>query len=327
MTATLSDTALDGLDQLLVNCGRLKAGEKVAVVGDRTTLFMAEALARRAEALGAAVSLVEVPELAYHGAEPGDRAAAVMKASDLILGITAKSMAHSEARRLACAAGARYLSLPDYSPQVLEDPSLRADYVHQAQVARRITDLFTAGESVRVTSKAGTDIRLAIGGRVGNCCPGFVQASGDLGSPPDIESNVSPIETASEGVVVVDGSIPWPGLGRLDQPVVLTVKGGAIVKFEGPDAVVARLTEVFESVGSPKAYVLAECGVGLNPMAVLCGNMLIDEGAAGTMHFGFGSNYSVGGQNKVPFHLDFIFRDPSLQVDGRDVLVEGKVVV
>ncbi len=46
-------------------------------------------------------------------------------------------------------------------------------------------------------TRAGTDIRIAIDGRIGNACPGCVLGPGDLGSPPDIEANVSPLENGS----------------------------------------------------------------------------------------------------------------------------------
>jgi leucyl aminopeptidase (aminopeptidase T) len=72
--------------------------------------------------------------------------------------------------------------------------------------------------------------------------------------------------------------------------------------------------------------VLAECGVGLNPDAELTGSMLTDEGTNGTMHFGFGSNATVGGQNDVSFHLDVVFREATLEIDGSPILEHGEVL-
>ena len=37
--------------------------------------------------------------------------------------------------------------------------------------------------------------------------------------------------------------------------------------------------------------------------------MLCDEGAYGCVHFGFGSNYTVGGKNKIDFHVDMILKN------------------
>ena len=54
--------------------------------------------------------------------------------------------------------------------------------------------------------------------------------------------------------------------------------------------------------------------------------MLTDEGASGTMHFGFGSNITVGGLNDVPFHLDFVLKNPSIFVDNNLVIKNGKPI-
>ena len=55
--------------------------------------------------------------------------------------------------------------------------------------------------------------------------------------------------------------------------------------------------------------------------------MLTDEGAAGTMHFGFGSNITVGGKNDVSFHVDFVFCDATLTVDDRVLIEDGRLLV
>ncbi|SBW09771.1 hypothetical protein KL86APRO_12670 [uncultured Alphaproteobacteria bacterium] len=58
----------------------------------------------------------------------------------------------------------------------------------------------------------------------------------------------------------------------------LRVEKGAIVDFAGLEDTVSTLRRMFAAIGSPKAYVLAECGVGLNDRAKLTGVMLTDEG-------------------------------------------------
>jgi 2,5-dihydroxypyridine 5,6-dioxygenase len=314
-------------DHLVVACGSLRAGERTVVVADPRTLEVAQLVAERARPLAGEVVLCEIETAAMHGAEPPRGVAAEMLRADVIFGLTHFSMAHTAARRAACEAGARYLSLPEYSIGLLENPAVTVDYRARAPVVRAIADAFTAGSSVHVTTPRGTDIRLDIAGRTGNSCPGFVDGPGELGSPPDIEANVSPVETASEGIVVVDGSIPCAEIGLLREPVELEVRGGRIVRFRSADAqVVATLERLFEAVGSDRAYVLAECGVGLNEAAQLSGIMLTDEGAAGCLHFGFGSNATVGGLNDVPFHLDFVYRAGTLRVDGRTLIDEGTIL-
>lgn len=313
-------------DYVLEHCGSLKAGESVVVVCDDRTTDIASLFAARATGKGAAATLHHAPAAPMHGTEPPPPIGRAMAKADLILGLTTMSMAHTKARGEACRNGARYLSMPDYTWDLLTDRCVLTDYRSRAPVVRRIADLFTAGSRMHVTGPSGTDIRLNIAGRRGNYCPGFVDAPGDLGSPPDIEANVSPVETDSEGVVVVDGSIPCREIGLLTSPVRLTVEKGRIVRFAGDAAVVSRLEKLFTDVGDERSKVLAECGVGLNLDAVLQGLMLTDEGAFGCLHFGFGANSTVGGTNEVPFHLDFVFRAGNLSVDGHPVFENGRLL-
>lgn len=311
--------------QLLAHCGGLTAGERVVVVADSAKADIAAGLAAEAGRLGAVVALHRIPDMSCHGEEPPAAIADAMAEANLLIGLTTYSLAHSQARRRACAAGARYLSLPDYTWNLLEDPSLEVNFHDRAATVRRVADALSTGRLVHVTTALGTDIKMSILGRVGNFCPGFVKGPGELGSPPDIEANVSPLEDSAEGVVVVDGSIPCPEIGLLRQPITLRVKGGRIVSFEGGDADQRRSVEAMFATVADNARVLAECGIGLNEAAELTGVMLTDEGAMGTMHFGFGSNNTVGGVNDVPFHLDFVFRAPTLTIDGQILLMDGRL--
>lgn len=319
---------VEGADILLQACGRLIAGERLAIVCDTETRAVGDLLARRAALLTTEVHLVEVAPFGMHGEEPPAHAAEEMRIADLCLGITAKSMIHTAARKAASLRGTRYLSLPDYSLDLLADDSLRADWPARGVIGRRVADAYTAGSEVTVSSDSGTRITMRIDGRIGNSAPGYVAEPGATSSPPTIETYVSPLETSAQGVVIVDGSIPFPTLGLIQEPVRLVVEGGRIVDITGSDAkVVAELRRVFTGPGSDKAYVLAECAVGLNDRARLMGIMLTDEGTAGTMHFGFGSNATIGGINEVPFHLDTVLRGPSMTIDGRLVVERGAVVI
>ena len=91
-----------------------------------------------------------------------------------------------------------------------------------------------------------------------------------------------------------------------------------------------RDLSTFKASGTFKSgtsYILAELGIGFNEKAALCGQMLVDEGAADCLHFGFGANHTVGGRNEVSFHIDFVMRKGSFLVDGKTVIEHGKVMV
>jgi 2,5-dihydroxypyridine 5,6-dioxygenase len=314
-------------DHLLIHCGALDKDETLVLVCDRTTDQIGRIFQERAERLGSKVIRFTIPDFTHHGQEPPAEVAVAMKNADLVAGLTSFSMAHTQARSTACANGTRYLSLPEFSMELLSDPAVHTDFKQRRPLVQRVANSFTKGSKVRVTTTAGTDITMDIFGREGNSCPGCVENPGEMGSPPDIEANVSPIETSAEGVVVVDGSVPCPEVGLLKQPVTLIVTGGKITDFQGPAEITDRIKKLFQKVGSDKAYVLAECGIGLNEKATLSGIMLTDEGAMGCVHFGFGSNHTVGGCNNVSFHLDFVFRQATVTVDEVIIMRENGVLI
>lgn len=311
------------IENIIFNCGGLKADDSVLILCDASTRSIADAFLNCVISFNPNVVLMEIPDLPNHGAEPVAYAKEAMCSASLILSLCKYSLAHSRARVESSHSGARFLSLPLYDWFLLEDECLRIDFSAQAGRVRKFADAFTGGQEVSITTAAGTDIRLGIAGRVGNYCPGLVKNAGDLGSPPDIEANVSPIEDSAEGIVVVDGSITMPGFGLLNTPVMLVVRSGKVVEFHSENCeYVTQLNQLFGETDSLRR-VVAECGVGLNPAAKLTGSMLTDEGALGCVHFGLGSNYTVGGLNKVDFHLDFVFRDASLSIDGKQLINLG----
>ncbi len=309
---------------ILSHCGALKEGEELFLIGDETTSDLMEYFIQGARNLSACVEYAIIPTASRHGIEPSDEIATRMLQADLVAALTLKSIAHTRARLALNALGGRFLSLAGYTQVLIRDPALQVDYHAQFPLTSFVSEAFTSGSKIRVRTDAGTDVTLNIAGRVGNCCPGFVNERFGLGSPPDIEANVSPVEEDSEGVVVVDGSVATEELGLLEVPITLQISGGRIVRFDSENLEYVRICEeIFRRVENPLAYVLAECGVGLNPAAKLTGSMLTDEGVLGCVHFGFGSNATVGGKNDVPFHLDFVFKNASLWVDEMPILIDG----
>jgi leucyl aminopeptidase (aminopeptidase T) len=81
-----------------------------------------------------------------------------------------------------------------------------------------------------------------------------------------------------------------------------------------------------KSFDDHSAYNLAEFAVGLNPMSRPYCTNLEDLGKLGFGHHGIGSNYAIGGDVKAPCHIDVIYKDVSLEIDGSLVLDKGTFV-
>jgi leucyl aminopeptidase (aminopeptidase T) len=226
---------------------------------------------------------------------------------------------------MASKMGARYLSLPDYSLALLSSPALRVNFRDLTPQASRLAGIFNASHEVSVSTALGTNIILRIDGRQANPCPGWCDGPGSLASPPNAETNIAPVESFSHGVVIVDGSILCNEIGLLETPINLDIDEGRINRIEGVMA--DRLEKVLGYPRHPGTRVLAELGIGLNPKAKVCGIMLEDEGCLGTIHMGFGSNTTIGGKNGVPFHLDMVIRDASLEADGKKIMESGRFLI
>jgi len=54
--------------------------------------------------------------------------------------------------------------------------------------------------------------------------------------------------------------------------------------------------------------------------------MLVDEGSRGNIHLGIGSNYTIGGKNKVNFHLDHVIKQPDVYIDKIKIINKGKII-
>jgi len=314
-----------GCRKLVADCGGLKPGERALIVSDETTRPLGLLLEDAARRITDNVTHHTIPALKTHGQEPPLPTARAMLKNDVIFCMTHMSMAHTKARLAGSERGARYLSLPEYSFDLLKNSALHADFRSLTAISNRLAKLLTAGNEIALRSKLGTELFCSIKGRVANAAPGWCDGPGKIASPPDAETNITILEDSSRGLLVVDGSIPYPGLGLLARPIKFVVEKGIISNIDGEKKEERLLRDLlWTGVESKKKRTLAELGIGLNPEAKLCGMMLIDEGTRGTVHIGLGSNSTIGGKNNVSFHLDLVISAPNLELDGKMILKDGE---
>ena len=180
------------------------------------------------------------------------------------------------------------------------------------------------GREIQITTNSGTDITARIDSRRAHRQWGRSTKPGRSSAPPNIETAVSPVEGTAEDAAVIDGSIPFPGIGILNNPVRLEIRKERITAIDGGTEASA-LREGISGMRDPAAYRLAEIGVGFNHRSWLCGRMLEDEELMGFAHFSFGGNLSFGGEIASPFHRDMVFFRPAITVDGRTIMTGGVI--
>lgn len=299
-------------------CVSLKAGETLLIVTDMAQENIANVLSAAAVERGAEVVKLTMQPRKRAGEEPPKLVAESMKHADVILIPVSFSVTHTFAVKEAAAAGARILVLTDFTEEMLCHGGIEADFKAIKPVCMGVADKFASGNRVHLTSAGGTDLWMDITGRRGNALYCVVEP-GEFSTIPTIEANVSPVEGSANGRIVADASIPYLGIGVLDEPVSLEVKDGFITSITGGKQA-AALKKDLESHNDRHCFNIAELGVGLNPKCRLCGIMLEDEGVIGTVHIGIGTNITLGGVLKAPTHYDLLMWNPHIEIDGETVL-------
>lgn len=194
-----------------------------------------------------------------------------------------------------------------------------------------------AGGSVRVTSAAGTDLRLETAGHHVTAQDGVADEPGAWDNWAGAFLYTTPVYGSARGSFVLDRGDVILTLNRYVQdPVRITVEGGRAICVEGGiDA--SLLEEWLATRDDPDAYCPAHIGWGCDeraPWSSLAANGVPDgpmdiRAAYGNTQLAFGANYGIGGQNRlrgVTSHIDLVSRACSFWVDDRLIVDKGKIV-
>jgi len=297
----------------------VKPDENVLVITDTKRLKIAEAFAYAATALEAKTFIL-IMEPARRSGEPPKVVAEAMKAVDVVLLPTSRSLSHTDARREATKHGVRIASMPGITEDMMSIGGLTADYTQVAKLTNKVARILEKGETVKITTPSGTNLTMNIKDRPPLRDTGLYHKKGEWGNLPAGEVCLAPVEGTTQGTLVIDS------MGAtIKQPLKITVKDGWARKFTGPDA--AKL-EAKLKAADKNAYNIGELGIGTNPKARITGAVLEDEKALGTVHIALGDNTSyVGGHTKSKIHIDGILFQPTLWVDERQIMKNGKLLV
>ena len=174
-------------------------------------------------------------------------------------------------------------------------------------------------KNIQVTTPAGTDFTITQAGTP-------ISSNGDYRNPgtggnlPAGEVYI-PVEN-SRGTIIIDGSVRTStNTYIIQKPVTLTILNGKVTSItEGTEA--QDLKESIKKAQQKTKYPerilhIGEFGIGLNTNAQISGTTILDEKVYGTAHIALGSNYWFGGTNKTIIHLDQVFKNPTIIVDGK----------
>ena len=226
-----------------------------------------------------------------------------------------------------------------WSPGITRDMFIRTIPVNYETMKSRssyLKDLLDKAVKVKVSAPEGTEVEIDVTGREAMCDDGDFSKPGSGGNLPAGETFISPVVGKTEGVIVFNGSISTnSGTLIIEKPLRVTVKAGFVTNISGGSEAdilkdtIKKAEEnafVFEKEGkltagegrnyAKNARNIGELGIGLNPEAVIGGDMLEDEKAFKTCHFAIGSNYDEDAPALI--HLDGVVKDPTITLVFED---------
>lgn len=300
-------------DIIIKKCLNIKKQEKVLIITDKNLKDIGLILQKAANA-----DLVEIPVGKVHGEEPPKQIAEQMLNYNVIIMPTTMSLTHTNAVKNAVKK-ARAVTLPGITKEILER-SIDVNYNVMEKQTIKLKQILDNGKNVHITTKEGTDIKFSIENRKATAGTGLIKNS--VGNLPAGEAYIAPLENTANGKFVIDGSV----LNfKIKNPITVVVKNGFAVKITGKHEA-EKLKQTLESIKDKNAFNIAELGIGTNEKAVVTGNILEDEKAKQTCHIALGKNSSFGGKIDVPIHIDCIILKPTIFIDGKIIIKDGKII-
>jgi 2,5-dihydroxypyridine 5,6-dioxygenase len=328
----------------VLSLSKLQPKQTVTILTSQNTNPQTLSTARIAAGnMGAIVNRLDLPpvnaefahsrdSLAYLGTTPltGNAAAiAALKKSDLVLDLMTLLFSPEQAEILE---GGTKILLAVEPPEVLVRllPSLE-DKTRVGQAAA----MLAAAKEMRVTSKAGTDLRLPLGEFPVIQEYGFVDEPGRWDHWPSGFGLTFPNERQASGRVVLDrGDILLPMKSYLNTPIEMTVDKGYVTSITG-EVDADLLNDYMASFDDREAYAVSHIGWGQQRRARWSTLGLYDReetigmdarAFAGNFLFSMGPNNEAGGSRHTACHIDIPMRNCTVLLDNREVVREGKLL-
>lgn len=313
---------------IIGNWVRLRAKERLLIVSSQKYLPEVHALKAAAQAVDGQADVLLLDDLHEQVGQYFDDREDAFDPYDAVIGATEYSLITTRAVKRVIARKNRFLSLPlstNNGKSMLSYDFLNMSLPKSRIMASIIMRCYVNASKLHVTTELGTKLDFSIEGRT----PGFFNGCCHDGkglSSASVEVYVAPIETETNGTLVLDGSMGY--IGVVSSPVRVEIRNGRITEIEDNESG-RRLQEFLRRFRDPENMrVAAEFGIGLNTHSHCDGNCYIeDESTYGTFHIGFGRNIALGGEQDASGHFDLVTHAPTIYVDNRMIMDRGQLTV
>ncbi len=308
---------LQAAEKAVKHALKLKQGEAFLLVTDRDKLEIAEALAHWAKEAGAETTTYLMTETLRPITGPTAQFEGLCENMSAMAYMLDARIEEKPFRGYMVKTGVengRICMMPGLTVDMMER-LVNIDYSDLDLRGKKLMEALLDADEVLVENAAGTHISFSVKGRKWKNDNGDISQQGMHGNLPAGEIFTAPVEESFSGRIVISLIDDKLGHG------VLEFKEGRLVEYEG-DGIKA----IMENIGSDKTgHIIGEFGIGTNPGAKICPNMLEAEKAFGTAHFAIGDSYGLG-TNTSPHHYDALVDRISLRVKDRYLIKDGEFV-
>jgi aminopeptidase len=223
----------------------------------------------------------------------------------------------------------RYANMPSLSREILEQ-GMNADYAALREFTSKVHDILKKAKTIQVRTAIGTDLEAKVGKYRWYVCDGNIKP-GQYSNLPDGEVFTSPEDV--NGRFVVDGVLgdyfDEKYGATTSTPVTIDIKNchaiEGSVRCNNPTLKKEFEDYVFRK-NSPNSKRVGEFALGTNSaLKGVIGNTLQDEKFP-SVHMAFGDSLeeNTGCPYPCDYHIDGVILKPTVIVDGRPLMVNGR---
>lgn len=334
---------VDAFREQFVRCG-LVSGEVVTILSEtQSRPVLVETARLAAQSLGGRVSEVVVPTPRSQHPVPirstgasqaiADNPAviAALRSSGLVIDCTVEGLLHAPELGRILDGGCRVLMISNEHPDTFDrlgwDPDL------PRRVALGHARLRAASE-MRITSEAGSDLRVRIEGGFTAGSTGLTDGPGSIAHWPGGLVLVFPAANAVQGRLVLSpGDLNLTFNLYLRSRVELVIEDDHIVEIAGDGLDADLMRSYLSAFGDRESYATSHVGWGMNPGARWDALELYDKretwgtelrAFAGNVVYSTGANETAG--RFTAGHFDLPMRHCTVTLDGEPVVVAGELI-
>ena len=326
-----------GAYQAVEKCMKVQPGERVVIIADRETDKIARVIEEANKKVTPRVTYFIMEDFGARPLKMPEQILQALKQAD----VSFYCAAHADGEfalfrepiyKWVAKSRLRHAVMPNISREIMEQ-GMNVDYDELKKFTAKVFEILSKARNIRVQTALGTDLEVRVGKWKWYQCNGDIKP-GKYSNLPDGEVFTSPEDV--NGTAVIDGVLG----DYLDKKYGLICSNPVRAEIKDCRAVLGSikceneaLREEVENYifrqSSPNSTRIGEFAMGTNlNLETLVGNTLQDEKFP-SVHIAFGDSLEedTGCPYTCDYHIDAVMLKPTVVVDGREIMRQGKYLI